>query len=218
MTAHRAVLAAALALAGCATGAARTKPATLPPPAHQSRAGASTRSAGPAPVSRPPPPSPEVARAVDTAAALVGSRTIVVDGVDYGSGCAALVRAAFVRAGRALPADARDAPAVMAVAERRGALSHSRRAAAGDLVFLSDRPGGPVAHVGLVARVEPDGTLVVLHRVARGVRRVRVNLAYPDRAVDPSTGRHINDTLLVRSQAMSAGSLVVGVSDLLRRG
>ena len=213
MTALRAGLAVALALLGCASQPARTRPDPLAPPAHLSRAGASTRSAGPAPVS-----PPAVARAVDAATALVGSRSIVVDGVDYGAGCAALVRAAFVRAGRPLPGDVLDARALMAYADRHGALTRGRRAAPGDLLFLADRPGGPVEHVGIVARTEPDGTLVVLHRVARGVRRVRVNLAYPDRTTDPATGRHINDTLLVSSRQVVAGSLVVGLSDLLRHG
>ncbi len=58
----------------------------------------------------------------------------------------------------------------------------------------------------------------MLHRVARGVLRVRVNLAYPERPTDPATGKHINDTLVVNARAVPAGSLVVGVSDLLRRG
>jgi hypothetical protein len=45
-----------------------------------------------------------------------------------------------------------------------------------------------------------------------------VNLAYPARPTDPATGKRINDTLVVKSRAVPAGSLVVGVSDLLRRG
>jgi cell wall-associated NlpC family hydrolase len=159
-----------------------------------------------------------VRRAVEAVSSLVGQRTIVLDGTDYGPGCAALVRAAFARAGRPLPADARDARAVLVLAGRRGAMTSTRRPSAGDLVFLSDGPGGPAEHVALVARAEPDGTIVVLHRVARGVRRVRMNLAYPDRQVDPATGKHINDMLLVGSRPLSAGSLVVGISDLLRRG
>ena len=216
MTALRSGLAVALALLGCATGSARQRSSTMSPPAHQSRAGASERSAGPAPVTAAP--SPEIARAVEAASSLVGRRTIVLDGVDYGPGCAALVRAAFARAGHPLPPDARDAREVLAFASERGALTRTRRPTVGDLVFLSDRPGGPAAHVGLVSRSDPDGTFIVLHRVARGVLRVRMNLAYPERPTDPGTGRHVNDMLVIGNHALPAGSLVVGVSDLLRRG
>jgi cell wall-associated NlpC family hydrolase len=217
MKAFRSGLAVALVLLGCATRSTRTRHATLPPPALQSRAGAPEKSAGPAPGSSTHE-LPEVARAVEAASALVGQRAIVIDGVDYGPGCAALVRAAFARAGRPLPPEVLDARSVLALADRRGAMSTTRRPRPGDLVFLSDRPGGPAAHVALVARAEPDGTALVLHRVARGVRRVRLNLAYPERPTDPATGKHINDMLIVQARPLPAGSLVVGVSDLLRRG
>lgn len=156
-------------------------------------------------------------RALDTATALMGSREIVVDGVNYGSDCTALVRAAFARAGHPFPPEARDARSMYAVADRQGAIQKPRRASPGDLVFLADRPGGVPAHVAIVARADADGTLTVLHRVARGVRRVRMNLSYPERTSDPATGKHINDVLRVQSSQEPAGRLVVGVSDLLRR-
>lgn len=223
MTAHRAGLAVALALAtqGCATGGGRRH--ALPPPARESRAGVPERSAGPAsallPRRTPAAPEPEAAleRALTAVSGLVGRQEIVLDGVDYGPGCAALVRAAFAQRGRPLPAEARDVAAVYAIAGERGDLTTDRRPAPGDLVFLADAPGGPPAHVGVVARTEPDGTAFVLHRAARGVLRVRLNLAYPERPVDPATGKHINDTLIVRARPVPAGSLVIALSDLLRR-
>jgi hypothetical protein len=152
---------------------------------------------------------------VDTAESLVGKKTVVIDGRDYGSDCSALVRAAFEHAGHPLPAGARDAMSLHAVAERRGSIHTNLRCAPGDVMFLADRPGGAPAHVGLVAKVDPDGTATVLYRLARGVVRVRVNLGYPSRIADPATGRRLNDTLLVGSTALPAGSLVVGVASLL---
>jgi len=224
MTALRSGLAIALTcpLLGCLTGAPWMRRHAMPPPARESRVGAPEKGAGPAPGSDPSPRPPaaegdDVARAVEAASLQVGRRTVVLDGIDYGSGCAALVRAAFARAGHPLPPEAHDAAAVYALARQRGALHDGRRPAAGDLVFLADRPGGPPLHVGLVARTEPDGTALVLHRVSRGVLRVRVNLAYPSRPTDPATGKKINDTLVVNERGRPAGSLVVGVSDLLRR-
>jgi len=223
MAARPALLLAALAtlLAGCASSRAQARPRALPPPAGESRAGTrEERGAGPAPASvqgRHAPSSterPEVSRAVETAASLVGRREIVVGGRDYGDGCVALVRAAFDRAGHPLPPTAQDAASLYALALSRGLLRPGIRSAAGDVVFLSDRPGGPPAHVGLVARVEPDGTALVLHRVARGVMRLRVNLGYPGRVADPATGKRLNDTLVVGSAAQPAGSLVVAIATL----
>jgi cell wall-associated NlpC family hydrolase len=146
----------------------------------------------------------------------VGRRSVTVDGVDYGSGCTALVRASLAHAGHPLPAGVVDAAALHAFAERLGALRPGRRVQPGDVVFLADRPGGAPAHAGLVARADPDGTALVLHRVARGVARVRLNLAWPQRTNDPSTGRLVNDTLYVGRAPVPAGNLVVGVADLLR--
>jgi hypothetical protein len=149
---------------------------------------------------------------VSAARALIGEREIVVRGVDYGPGCAALVQAALHAAGRPLPRDARDAGRIHALAASRRALKPFARAAAGDLVFLADREGGPPAHVGLVARVDGDGTALVLHRTSRGVLPLRVNA--DARAAD--AGRRTNDTLLVEGRPVPAASLVVGAADLLR--
>jgi cell wall-associated NlpC family hydrolase len=225
MSAFRPGVAAALALSllGCASAIGRMRHARLPPPAREIRAGALTRSAGPDSGSRSVIPSPATERAtgdrrraVAAASALVGRRTIVVGTVDYGTDCAALVRAAFDQAGRPLPSDVRDAPALYAYAVRRGALDPLRRAVAGDVLFLADRPGGLPAHVALVARTNADGTALVLHRVARGVQRLRVNLTSAERQSDPLTGRRLNDALLVGGHPVPAGRLVVAVADLLR--
>jgi hypothetical protein len=205
----------ALGAAGCAGSSASTRHRPLPPPAGEGRAVArSPRTDGPASASDRALP-PDVRRALDVARSLVGQRQIVVDGRDWGSGCAALVLAALDAAGRPPPAVARDASSLHAVAASRGTLRTGLRPAPGDVVFLSDRPGGAPLHVGLVASVDPDGTAVVLHRLARGVSRMRVNLGYPGSIADPSTGRRLNDTLAVGMSAVPAGSLVVGVASFL---
>jgi len=218
------VLAAALALSlGCASGMGRMRHARLPPPARENRAGAPMRSAGPDSGSRPAS-TPAVAgaggdereRAVAAASALVGRRTIVVGNVDYGADCAALVRAAFDQAGRPLPAEARDAATLYAYALRRGAFAAPRLASPGDVVFLADRPGGRPAHVGLVARTDGDGTALVLHRVARGVQRVRVDLGAGDRQTPVDPSHRQDDALLIAGRSVPASRLVVATADLLR--
>ena len=222
MAASRAFLLLGLAIGcvACASSQASATRRPLPPPAGDGRAGArEDRGAGPALASGTRAPStalkPDVRRAVDAAQSLVGSRDVVVDGRNYGAGCAALVRAAFDHAGRPLPADARTAAALLDLARGRGAMRSGIRCSPGDVVFLADRPGGTAAHVGLVTAVEPDGTAVVVHRLARGVARMRVNLGYPARISDPSTGKRLNDTLQVGKSSATAGSLVVGVATLL---
>jgi len=222
MAASRAFLLAGLAFGSfaCASSGGAQSRRPLPPPAGEGRAGVrDDRGAGPA-LTSPAKPSdvemkPEVRSAVDAAQSLVGRRDVVVDGRDYGSGCTALVRAAFEHAGKPLPADARSAGALLEVAKGRGVMRTGIRCAPGDVLFLADKPGGSAAHVGLVARVDPDGTAVVLHRLARGVTRMRVNLGYPARITDPSTGKRLNDTLQVGRSTAPAGSLVVGVAALL---
>lgn len=205
-----ALLALALALAGCA-GASKASAARrpLPPPVGDGRAGArDDHGAGPALAS-------DVRKAVDTAQSLVGQRSVVVGGRDYGPGCSAVVRAALDSAGHRLPGDPRDAAAIYAAARDQGTVRSGIRCSPGDLIFLADRPGGPAAHVGIVASVSPDGTALVIHRVARGVARLNVNLGYPGRISDPSTGRRLNDTLLIGKETVPAGKLVVGVVGVL---
>jgi cell wall-associated NlpC family hydrolase len=151
-----------------------------------------------------------VRRAIDTADALVGQREIVVADVRYGDGCVALVRAAFAEAGTPLPDG--DAAALLALARSRGKTRKSRPAP-GDLVFLSDRPGGPAEHVGLVASVA-DGTALVLHHTERGVARLRVTAAHPWKA-RTETGKALNDVLLVGAGRVTAGRLLVGYATIL---
>ena len=145
----------------------------------------------------------------------MGERSIVFGGRDYGDDCAALIRAAFDAAGLSLPGDVRDAAALHAFAERSGALKRGAPRA-GDLVFLADVPGGRAAHVGLVSRVDPDGTALVLHRVSRGVLPLRVNVAWPEHAADPATGKRVNDSLVVGGEHVPAAKLVVARAELLR--
>ncbi len=154
-----------------------------------------------------------VRRAIETASALVGQRDVVIDGVQWGDGCAALVRAAYAEAGSPLPARALDAPALHAFAKERARVRRGKPAA-GDLVFLSDRPGGPPEHVGLVESVAADGTALVLHRTDHGVLRVRVNGAQPWK-LKADSGRAVNDVLLVGAGRISAGRLLVAYATVL---
>ncbi|HEY6100761.1 MAG TPA: CHAP domain-containing protein [Anaeromyxobacter sp.] len=213
------LLALALVAEGCAGKGRAVRSAGLPPPATESRAGTRDPGAGPAPgtprrpQARAGPRELAVRRAIDAAEGLVGRRDIVLSGVRYGDGCAALVRAAFAEAGAPLPESARDAPALLALARARGAARRGRPAP-GDLAFLAERPGGPAEHVGLVAAVADDGTVHLLHHTERGVARVRLNGGRPWTA-RTGTGKALNDVLLVGAGRVTAGRLLVAWATLL---
>ncbi len=102
---------------------------------------------------------------------------------------------------------------VMAIfrhAEALGAL-HFRRPAPGDLVFFRetydrDRNGrfdDGLTHVGLVTKVEPDGTVVFVHRIGSGVSEGRLNPEDPSHHEDG--GRVLNDWLRPASARVRAG-------------
>jgi cell wall-associated NlpC family hydrolase len=183
---------------GCASAPARpTAAASRPaptPPAHDAETSAARL-------------------AVATASSLAGHKEIVVGGVSFGDGCAALVRAAYQQAGRTLPSSARDVASLHALARDEGLLRRARPVP-GDLVFLADRPGGQAEHVGLVERVGAGGTVTLLHRTGRGVVRVRVNPGQPWKARGDD-GQILNDVLVVGGGRVSAGRLLVAYATLL---
>ncbi len=191
--------------------AALTGACAAAPPRPVSPASAAATAGPPAPV-RPADPA-AARRAVETARSLAGRKEIVVGGVSFGDGCAALVRAAYQQAGRQLPASAADVPSLHALA-RAGGLLRRARPAPGDLVFLSDRPGGQAEHVGLVEKVGTGGTVTLLHRTGRGVARVRVNAGQPWKARGDD-GQILNDVLVVGGGRVSAGRLLVAYATLL---
>jgi hypothetical protein len=70
----------------------------------------------------------------------------------------------------------------------------------GDLVFfhntwdfnMDGRPNDPLTHVGVVERVESDGTVLFVSWVSAGIERYRMNLQTPD-THKSADGRVLND-------------------------
>jgi peptidoglycan DL-endopeptidase CwlO len=179
----------------------------------------------------PPLVVPSGARetAVETARALLGATRIVVDQRRYGDDCTALVRAAYARVGVDLMQDGRTqdsgVAAIYRFAGHHGRIYEGGRPLPGDLVFFREtydrnRDGhvnDGLTHVGLVDEVEEDGTVVIIHRVARGVVRYRMNLGHPDRPASPQ-GRRWNDWLRGEqpgAPAQLTGQLFAGFATLL---
>ena len=201
----------ALMLSACAGGRPAARSAQHPP-AQELRAGVREPDAGPAapfpsaaPVSAPRDVT--VRAAIETARGLVGQREILLDGARFGDDCTALVRAAFARTGAPIPSGVTSVAGLHRVASERRLLRRGAPAA-GDLVFLADRPGGSPAHVGIVESVGSDGTALVLHRTGRGVARLRINAAHPWK-LRSDGGRLLNDPLVTGAGRLPAGRLFV---------
>jgi hypothetical protein len=205
----------ALLLSACASSPRTARP-SLPPPEREIRTGARDPGAGPVPPAPAAPAGPAreqaVRTAIETARGLVGQREIAVDGNRYGDDCAALVRAALSRAGSPLPLTATSVGTLHALARERGLLRRGAPAA-GDVVFLSDRPGGAPAHVGIVELVGIDGTAMVLHRTERGVARLRLNAERPW-TLKSDRGRLVNDPMVTGGGRVPAGRLFVAWASL----
>ncbi len=86
------------------------------------------------------------------------------------------------------------------LAKERGLLHKHKVPDIGDLVFFDnthDRNGNgkmddPLTHVGIVEKVDPDGTVTFIHKVRRGILRYKLNLFHPHLRRDPKTGKVFN--------------------------
>ncbi len=141
-----------------------------------------------------------------TAAELVGARTIEVKGRRISYDCAGVTRAIYLPHGIDLyESDAGDHQAngvrlIYAHVRQHGRIHQGPVVRPGDLIFFDNTwdyngdglVNDPLTHVGVVERVEADGTVVFISRVAEAIERFRMNLAKPHirRAED---GRILND-------------------------
>jgi hypothetical protein len=192
---------------GCAPLAAQTRP--LHPLAlreDDDRAPASARAARPSLLDDAvPDDSGDDVRARIAAAATgsLGERALVVGGVRYRFDCSGVVSAIYARAGVPLLHDGRapDTKGLFALAQKNGSVRR-HHPLPGDLVFFDDtwdengngRIDDPLSHVGVVERVDDDGTVVFVQRAGGRVIRSRMNVARPHDRVDDD-GRTLNHWL-----------------------
>jgi peptidoglycan DL-endopeptidase CwlO len=169
-------------------------------------------------------------RVIETARGLVGSKRVEVGGKRFGDDCTGLIRGVYSTVGVDLmsagePQD-NGVTAIWRFTAKHGRLYDGGRPVSGDLVFFREtydlnRDGAVndgLTHIGLVDDIEPDGTVLVIHRVARGVVRYRLNLAKPSLARDISSGKVINDALRLSGSGSSkrlTGELFVSFGTLL---
>ena len=141
-----------------------------------------------------------------TAAKLVGARTIRYQGRRIRYDCAGVARAIYLANGIDLfenPGGKRGGNGTRLIyrhVQRYGRIHRGPRVHPGDLVFFNNtwdanrdgRLNDSLTHVGVVEKMEPNGTIVFISRVSRGIERYRLNLAHP--GVHKSRdGRLLND-------------------------
>ena len=91
--------------------------------------------------------------------------------------------------------------------KEQGSIYHATRPAVGDLVFFHNtfdrnndkRNNDWYTHIGLIERVEGDGTIHVLSYLDGKVQSVVINLEHPKIAKDDRTGSTWNDKLRART-------------------
>ena len=168
-------------------------------------------------------------RIADAALALVGLEQIRVGKQLFPSDCSGFARAVYASRGIDIYRTTSSASGDNGVKvihhftrDRRGV--HRRTYPfVGDLVFFHntyDRNGNgrerddPYTHIGVVDRVDDDGTVHFVHRIAGGIVRQRVNLRYPDQ--HQLDGKVVNDFLRRRGRQRLAGQMFAQFGTVIR--
>ncbi len=169
------------------------------------------------------------ATAVGTAQGLVGKNRVVVGGKRYGDDCTSFVKAVYEPLGVDLLTEAEPGDngvtAMWRFASRHGRIFEGGRPLPGDLVFFKEtydqnrdgQANDGLTHIGVVEDVEADGTVLVIHRVARGVVRYRMNLNAPTQ-MRTRSGKRLNDWLRTEapgSKPRLTAELFAGFATLL---
>jgi len=145
---------------------------------------------------------------VQTAAKLVGAKTIKSNGRRIAYDCAGVTRAIFLKHGIDLydsePTDAHanGVRIIHAHIRQQGTFHQGPITHPGDLIFFDNtwdyngdgKVNDPLTHIGIVERQESDGTVIFISRVAGAVERYHMNLGLPH-VHKTADGRILNDYL-----------------------
>jgi NlpC/P60 family len=130
---------------------------------------------------------------VESAARLVGARAITSQGKRIAYDCAGVTRAIFLEHGIDLYRGALNDPKGNGVrlihnhVRQHGTIHRGSNVNPGDLVFFDNtwdfngdgKLNDPLTHVGVVERLEGDGTVIFISRVANAIERYHMNLNQP---------------------------------------
>lgn len=141
-----------------------------------------------------------------TAIGFIGRSRIAVDGRRFTYDCAGLARGVYFSQGVDLYDGLGEIKGGNGVGRiyghvmQHGRIHYGPTVHPGDLVFFHNTwdfngdglVNDPLTHVGVVERVEGDGTVVFVSRVSRGIQRFRMNVRAPD-THRTGDGRVLND-------------------------
>lgn len=154
-----------------------------------------------------------------TAVRFVGQSRIQVGGRNYNPDCSGFVRGVYASQRVDLYSGLGELDGGNGVGRiythivEHGRIHYGPTVHPGDLVFFHNTwdfngdglPNDPLTHIGVVETVEPDGTVLFVSSLSRGIERYRMNLKHPDthKATD---GRVLNDFLRRRHFGDSPGT------------
>jgi len=154
-----------------------------------------------------------------TAVRFVGQSRIQVGGRNYTPDCSGFVRGVYASQRVDLYGELGELDGGNGVGRifthvvQHGRIHYGPTVHPGDLVFFHNTwdfnrdglPNDPLTHVGVVEKVDLDGTVVFVSSVSAGIERYRMNLKHPDqhKAAD---GRVLNDFLRRKHVGDSQGT------------
>ena len=166
--------------------------------------------------------SAEREKIVEYAGSLLGKKDLESLGGGFRSDCSGYIVGVYRALGYTLrlepqPGDRSVAQALFWTLKNKNLVYSGKRPKKADLVFFrgtTEKRRYRVSHVGLVASVDEDGTVLILHYSSNGVSQLRMNLRRPD-AHKGRIGRIINDFLKRGPGDRLSGQLFYAYGDLL---
>lgn len=162
---------------------------------------------------------PRQAALARTAVRFVGQSRIQVGGRNYTPDCSGFVRGVYASqrvdlyGGLGELDGGNGVGRIFTHVVEHGRIHYGPTVHPGDLVFFHNTwdfnrdglPNDPLTHVGVVEKVDLDGTVVFVSSVSAGIERYRMNLKHPD-THKASDGRVLNDFLRRRHAGDARGT------------
>ncbi len=154
-----------------------------------------------------------------TAVRFVGQSRVQVDGRNYAPDCSGFVRSVYASqrvdlyGGLGELDGGNGVGRIFTHVVEHGRIHYGPTVHPGDLVFFHNTwdfnrdglPNDPLTHVGVVEKVDFDGTVVFVSSVSAGIKRYRMNLKHPD-THKTADGRVLNDFLRRKHMSDTQGT------------